>query len=335
MLCPIRPCADRSYRPSPSCSRSCSASASPWPQDRPSRRGLRDSRKQMTNLDVPAPADPQLLRRSARHRDVRRRQLLRRARRSRSRPRRPYLADARPSTTATASRPSSSTSTTRRSRRGTTRSSATGRSTRRRTDVRDRAAVPGRPRHGRPGTDAQRPGYAVIFVTGRGAAQEAATLGNLTSDGVGVDAGYPVPTTLNDGEDGLFTKPAIADYPDYLEHRVRRRGLGRVVLLDDPLQVGDPRPHRIARLRHRGQLRRPVQRPQGRITRTGPSRCRTRTTSSPDDTTSRVHPEAAQVVRKSFRGGGGEGGIRTHEVFDSALFKSAAINRSATSPRSG
>ena len=29
-------------------------------------------------------------------------------------------------------------------------------------------------------------------------------------------AGYPSPTTLNDGEDGLFTKPAIADYPPYL-----------------------------------------------------------------------------------------------------------------------
>ncbi len=60
-------------------------------------------------------------------------------------------------------------------------------------------------------------GFAVFFLTGRGAAQEAATLGNLTSDGVGVDAGYPQPTTLNNGEDGLFTKPAVADYPDYLQ----------------------------------------------------------------------------------------------------------------------
>jgi HAD superfamily, subfamily IIIB (Acid phosphatase) len=32
----------------------------------------------------------------------------------------------------------------------------------------------------------------------------------------GVDAGYPKPTALSDGEDGLFTKPAVADYPDYL-----------------------------------------------------------------------------------------------------------------------
>jgi putative acid phosphatase of HAD superfamily subfamily IIIB len=63
---------------------------------------------------------------------------------------------------------------------------------------------------------AEREGYAVFFLTGRGAAQEAATLGNLTADGIGVDAGYPKPTTLSDGEDGLFTKPAVADYPDYL-----------------------------------------------------------------------------------------------------------------------
>ncbi|MEU4191330.1 HAD family acid phosphatase [Kribbella sp. NPDC026611] len=63
---------------------------------------------------------------------------------------------------------------------------------------------------------AQREGYAIFFLTGRGAAQEKATLGNLTSDGVGVDAGYPDPTPLRNGEDGLFTKPALADYPDYL-----------------------------------------------------------------------------------------------------------------------
>jgi len=65
-------------------------------------------------------------------------------------------------------------------------------------------------------TAARAEGYAVFFLTGRGAAQEAATLGNLTSDGVGEDAGYPAPTTLSNGEDGLFTKPAVADYPEYL-----------------------------------------------------------------------------------------------------------------------
>jgi hypothetical protein len=64
---------------------------------------------------------------------------------------------------------------------------------------------------------AEREGYAIFFLTGRGAAQEQATLGNLTADGVGVDAGYPKPTTLPNREDGLFTKPAVADYPDYLK----------------------------------------------------------------------------------------------------------------------
>jgi predicted secreted acid phosphatase len=66
-------------------------------------------------------------------------------------------------------------------------------------------------------TEAAQEGYAVFFITGRPATQEDATLGNLTADGVGVDAGYPEPTTLVDGEDGLFTKPAPADYPDYLQ----------------------------------------------------------------------------------------------------------------------
>jgi hypothetical protein len=65
--------------------------------------------------------------------------------------------------------------------------------------------------------EAAKEGYAIFFLTGRGAAQEAATLGNLTSDGVGVDAGYPMPTTLNNGEDGLFTKPTVANYPPYLQ----------------------------------------------------------------------------------------------------------------------
>jgi hypothetical protein len=66
-------------------------------------------------------------------------------------------------------------------------------------------------------TTAAKHGYAIVFITGRPATQEAATLGNLTSDGVGVDAGYPAPTTLIDGEDGLFTKPAVVDYPQYLK----------------------------------------------------------------------------------------------------------------------
>jgi hypothetical protein len=60
-------------------------------------------------------------------------------------------------------------------------------------------------------------GYAIFFLTGRPAAQEAATLGNLTEDNVGVDAGYPVPTEATPGVDGLFTKPAVGSYPAYLD----------------------------------------------------------------------------------------------------------------------
>jgi predicted secreted acid phosphatase len=66
-------------------------------------------------------------------------------------------------------------------------------------------------------TKAAAEGYAIFYLTGRPAAQEPPTLGNLTADGIGVDAGYPAPTTLSNGEDGLFTKPAVADYPDYLK----------------------------------------------------------------------------------------------------------------------
>lgn len=64
---------------------------------------------------------------------------------------------------------------------------------------------------------AKRQGYAIFFITGRPSSQEAATLGNLTKDGVGVDAGYPAPTMLSGGEDGLFTKPDVTAYPDYLQ----------------------------------------------------------------------------------------------------------------------
>jgi predicted secreted acid phosphatase len=59
-------------------------------------------------------------------------------------------------------------------------------------------------------------GISIFYLTGRPSSQEDATLGNLTSDGVGVDAGYPAPTQLSATEDGLFTKPAVNDYPDYL-----------------------------------------------------------------------------------------------------------------------
>jgi predicted secreted acid phosphatase len=60
-------------------------------------------------------------------------------------------------------------------------------------------------------------GIAIFYLTGRPSGQETATLGNLTSDGVGEDAGYPAPTTLPNGEDGLFTKPDVVHYPTYLQ----------------------------------------------------------------------------------------------------------------------
>jgi putative acid phosphatase of HAD superfamily subfamily IIIB len=66
-------------------------------------------------------------------------------------------------------------------------------------------------------TAAEREGYAIFYLTGRPTTQEPATLGNLTADNVGVDAGYPKPTTLRDGEDGLFTKPDVTAYPAYLK----------------------------------------------------------------------------------------------------------------------
>jgi hypothetical protein len=62
-------------------------------------------------------------------------------------------------------------------------------------------------------------GYAVFFLTGRPSTQAAVTLGNLTdSDTIGIDAGYPAPTDPDGtGTDtGLYTKPALADYPSYL-----------------------------------------------------------------------------------------------------------------------
>ena len=67
-------------------------------------------------------------------------------------------------------------------------------------------------------------GYAIFFLTGRPATQEAATLGDLTSDGVGVDAGYPAPTDA-EGRRGRAL------------HEARGRGLPE---LPDRAVSGDP-----------------------------------------------------------------------------------------------
>lgn len=81
-------------------------------------------------------------------------------------------------------------------------------------------------------------GYAVFFITGRGDSQHNQTIANLVSDTAAgysdqttvtlngytvpeVDAAYPMPTALDTGHggftDGLFTKPAVHDYPTYLD----------------------------------------------------------------------------------------------------------------------
>ena len=69
-------------------------------------------------------------------------------------------------------------------------------------------------------TTAAAEGYAVFWITGRPDSQHAATLGNLGTDGFGVDARYPAPTGIDIGHggftDGLFTKPAVGSYPAYL-----------------------------------------------------------------------------------------------------------------------
>jgi predicted secreted acid phosphatase len=90
-------------------------------------------------------------------------------------------------------------------------------------------------------------GYAIFFITGRGDSQHLVTIANLVDDTTAgfsdltttnsaglstqvdeVDIGYPMPTAIetghgaayNDGNgtfaDGLFTKPSVGDYPDYL-----------------------------------------------------------------------------------------------------------------------
>ena len=168
--------------------------------------------------------------------------------------------------------PSCSTSTTRRSRPGTTRSSRTGPSTRRRTAqfVTDQLfpAVPGM-------VDmvnrAAGEGYAIFYLTGRPQAQEAATLGNLTSDGVGVDAGYSAPTDLSATEDGLFTKPPIGSYPAYLDKpEFCGPSIHATPAVSCPtIQYKSGVRAHIERLglRDRRELRRPVQRPRGRVRR--------------------------------------------------------------------
>ena len=135
-------------------------------------------------------------------------------------------------------------------------------------------------------------GYAIFFLTGRGDSQHQATIANLINDTAAgfpadvtvtisgktipeVDANYQTPTPLNSGhgpaelrrrplhQAGDRLVPGVPEPAPVL----RAEHHGRSVLPDDPVQVGHARVHRVAGLRHRRQLRRPVQRSAGRLRR--------------------------------------------------------------------
>ena len=173
-----------------------------------------------------APADPELLRRPARHRDVRARQLLRQGGRARRGDGARYARRRSPArgtrATQPASRRSCSTSTTRRSRPGTTRSSATGRSTRRRTPTSSLGQLfPAGARHGRHGNQAAEAGLRDLLpdrpAGGAGGRDARQPDDRRRRRGRGLPGADDSSTN---GEDGLFTKPAVADYPA-LPHRPR------------------------------------------------------------------------------------------------------------------
>ena len=125
-------------------------------------------------------------------------------------------------------------------------------------------------------------GYAVFFVTGRGDSQHPATIANLVND---TAAGFSdITQVTNPGNHGSGDRrrirsptpstpataasltacspsrhrpyPAYLNKPEFCESSNRREQ----ILRNDPVQVRHPRLHRIAGIRHRRQLRRPVQR---------------------------------------------------------------------------
>ncbi len=131
-------------------------------------------------------------------------------------------------------------------------------------------------------------GYGIFWITGRGDSQHAATIANLVDDSAAglpdidevtlnghtipeVDAGYPLPTPIDTGHggftDGLFTKPPLGLVPGLSRQAGVLRAVHRSghLLPDRPVQVRDARVHRVAGLRHRRRLGRPVQRSPGRL----------------------------------------------------------------------
>ena len=110
--------------------------------------------------------------------------------------------------------------------------------------------------------DAQADGYTIFFLTGRAESpRRAATAANL------VNVGYPaVPS------DQLFLKDQSLPWLTSCTPTCTTTAV----------QDADQPAHRVARVRHRRELRRPVQRPRPAASPTGPSRSRTRCTSSRD-----------------------------------------------------
>ena len=134
------------------------------------------------------------------------------------------------------------------------------------------AAVPGHAGHGRP-RQRRRPdaGCTVVGLTGRNDDQKAR---DPRQSGEG--RATPASRRAN-----YFTKwTGVGASPAAVVHHLRDSEVH-----DDRVQVADARARRIEsrrRLRHRRQLRRPVQRPDRRLTPTAPSSCRTRPTTCPD-----------------------------------------------------
>ena len=84
--------------------------------------------------------------------------------------------------------------------------------------VRDRAAVPGRVRAWSTWSqDGRAEGYAIIFLTGRPRRPGGGDARQPDRRRGRRGRRLPDADHALDGEDGLFTKPAVADYPDYLQ----------------------------------------------------------------------------------------------------------------------
>ena len=144
-------------------------------------------------------------------------------------------------------------------------------------DVRHRPALPRHAGHGRRwSTRRSAEGYAIFYLTGRPASQEAATLGNLTSRRVGVNAGYPAPTTLQRRRGRSLHQAGRRRLPGLPQDGLCRRP-GRV-LHDDPLQDrAAPTSSRSATTSWPTSATSSAT--SRAASRTAPSSCRTRTTS--------------------------------------------------------